>query len=68
MLVYEPTAFRDSDGRVAMKFFGNFASAPGGSRVCGIALKPRADLLLVRGIEFDGGIKMVRKIPHEPFP
>ena len=28
MLVYEPTAFRDSDGRVAMKFFGNFASAP----------------------------------------
>ena len=51
-----------------MKFFGNFASAPGGSRVRGIALKPRADLLLVRGVEFDGGIKMVRKIPHEPFP
>ena len=21
-----------------------------------------------RGVEFDGGIKMVRKIPHEPFP
>ena len=68
MLVYEPTAFRDSDGRVAMKFFGNFASVPGGSRVRGIALKPCADLLLVRGVEFDGGIKMVRKIPHEPFP
>ena len=67
MLVYEPTAFRDSDGRVAMKFFGNFASAPGGSRVRGIALKPRADLLLVRGVEFDGGIKMVRKSRfHEP--
>lgn len=70
MLVYEPTAFRDSDGRVAMKFFGNFASVPGGSRVRGIALKPCADRSLSAASSSTAASKWFGRSPmsrfHEP--